>query len=189
MCSLAAALSVTDASTFVATKAAAARCGSKLKEVEDFADKRKPGQTKATQFSGDEVNSYLALNLGSKYHPCLKSLVIYFEENRLQGVAAIDFDRLGSGSAKFLPKLISLMFSGTHRLTADRQLLSKDGKANFHLEKALFDDSTLPNFLVEGIITAVGRKQKPPFDPLKPSKMPYNIDKVDVHAGYIIVYQ
>jgi len=35
----------------------------------------------------------------------------------------------------------------------------------------------------------VGRKQDPPFDPMQPSKMPYEIQKVDVHSGYIVVYQ
>jgi hypothetical protein len=188
-CYLAMASSKEETSGFVATKSAAAMCGSKLKEVESFPKKRKPGQTKTTQFTEDEVNSYLALDLKPKYHACLESLVMSFGENTLQGVAEIDFDRLGSSSKGILSKLIRLMFSGKHRLTASGQLESKNGKANFRLEKAQFDDSTLPSFLVEGIITAVGRKQKPPFDPLKPSEMPYKINKVDVHPGYIIVYQ
>jgi hypothetical protein len=188
-CCLATASSKKETPGFVAAKSAAATCGSKLKEVENFPKKRKTGQTKTTQFTEDEVNSYLALDLKPKYHACLKSLVMTFEENKLQGVAEIDFDRLGSSSKGVLSKLISLMFSGKHRLSASGELESKNGKANFRLEKAQFDDSTLPNFLVEGIITAVGRKQKPPFDPLKPSEMPYKIEKVDVHPGYIIVYQ
>jgi hypothetical protein len=188
-CFLAMASSNEGAPGFVANKTAARLCGSKLKEVEDFPKKCKPGQTKTTRFTEDEVNSYLALELKPKYHPCLKSLVMTFEENQLQGVAEIDFDRLGKSSKGVFPKLISLLFSGTHRLAASGQLESKKGKANFRLKKAQFDDGTLPSFLVEGVITAVGRRQKPPFDPLKPSEMPYKIDKVDVHLGYIIVYQ
>ena len=54
---------------------------------------------------------------------------------------------------------------------------------------ARFDGTLLPNFMVSEIITAVGRKQRPPFDPLQPSQMIYAIDRVDVHAGYFIVYQ
>jgi hypothetical protein len=189
LCCLATASSKEATPGFAPSKSAAALCSSKLKEVENFPKKRKPGQTKTTQFSEDEVNSYLALELKPKYHACLKSLVMTFEEDKLQGVAALDFDRLGSSSKGVLPKLISLLFSGMHKLTAGGQLESKDGKANFRLEEAKFDDGTLPNFLVEGIITSVGRKQKPPFDPLKPSEMPYKIDKVEVHRGYIIVYQ
>jgi len=178
-----------DASAFIASKTAAAECRSKLKSLEDFADRHKAGQTQTTKITEDEINSYLALDLKPKYHASLKNLVVSFKEDRLQGTADIDFDRLGATSTKFLPKLIGLFFSGVHTITADGKLLSKNGKASFHLEQALFDKSTLPKFLVEEIISAVGRKQKPPFDPLQPSQMPYEIDRVEVHPGYIIVIQ
>jgi hypothetical protein len=178
-----------DAPALIASKKAAAQCDSKLKILEDFADKHKSGQTQTTKFSEDEINSYLALDLKAKYHSSLKSLIVSFSENRFEANAAIDFDHLEATSTKFLPKLIGLMFSGVHTLAADGQLLSKEGKANFRLEKAQFDGSTLPKYLVEEIITAVGRKQNPPFDPLKPSQMPYEIDRVEVHSGYIIVFQ
>jgi len=171
------------------TRAAADRCASKLKSLEDFEAHRKTGQKQTTRFSEDEVNSYLALDLKAKYHPSLKSLTFTFEEDRLQCVAAIDFDRLGATSTRLLPKLVGFMFSGVHMLTARGQLVSGDGKAHFRLEQARFDNSTLPRALVEEIITAVGRKQNPPFDPLQPSELFYAIEKADVHAGYILVYQ
>jgi hypothetical protein len=172
-----------------ASKAAAEQCVLKLKGLEDFSIKHKPGQKQTTRFYEDEINSYLALDCSPNYHPSLKSLLMTFEENNIAGVAAIDFDRLGSGSTRFLPKIISFMFSGTHTLTARGQLLSKNGIANFHLEQARFDNISLPKSLVEEIISAVGRKQNPPFDPLQPSAMPYKIERVDVHPRYIIVYQ
>jgi hypothetical protein len=171
------------------SKAAADRCSAKLKDLEDFAAQRKAGQKQTTRFSQDEINSYLALELSPQYHPCLKSLAVAMEENKLQAVAEIDFDRLGKTSTRVLPKIASFLFSGTHTMTAKGQLISRDGKANFRLNQARFDNQTLPNFLVEEIISAVGRKQNPPFDPLQPSTLFYDIEKVDVHSGYIIVYQ
>jgi hypothetical protein len=178
-----------DILAFTASKAAAERCSLKLQSLEDFSVKRKSGQNQTTRFSEEEVNSYLALYLGPKYHPCLKSLLMTFEEDRLKCVAAIDFDRLGTASTKFFPKIIGFMFSGTHTITAHGRLLSKNGNANFQLEQANFDSNALPKFLVEEIITAVGRKQNPPFDPMQPAKMPYKIERVDVHPDYILVYQ
>ncbi len=135
------------------------------------------------------MNSYFALILSSKYHPCLKMLSFKLEEDKLQAVAAIDFDRLGRTSGRLLPKLLSFMLSGVHTLTARGQLVSGNGKASFRLEEARFDNTTLPKALVEEIITAVGRKQNPPFDPLEPSELFYGIQKVDVHSGYIVVHQ
>lgn len=157
--------------------------------LQAFADSHKPGQTQTTKFTEEEINSYLALEISSKYHPCLKSLVLSFKEKKLKVVSAIDFDRLGRSSTKILPKLMSFLFSGIHTLDADGQVISGDGKGSFKLEKATFDRGELPRSLVESIISAVGRKQTPPFDPMQPTAMPYEIRKVDMHSGYIIVYQ
>jgi hypothetical protein len=174
---------------FTPSKAAAAECRSKLDKLDAFPGKRKSGETQTTKLSENEINSYIALDLSARFHPCLKSLVTVFEENRLKATATIDFDRLGMTSSKLLPKLISLMFSGVHTIATDGKLVAKDGKAHFKMNQALFDGSALPKPLIEGIISAVGRKQNPPFDPSHPSEMPYEINKADVHAGYIIVYQ
>jgi len=171
------------------TRAAADKCDAKLKRLENYAAHQKTGKVQTTQFSEDEVNSYLALDLSSNYHPCLKSLTLKFEEDRLQGVVLIDFDKLGKASTRFFPKLLSFMLSGVHAITARGQLISGNGKASFRLEQATFDNTTLPKALVEDIITAVGRKQNPPFDPMQPSTLFYNIQKIDVHTGYVLVYQ
>lgn len=171
------------------SKAAAKRCDTKLTALEKFGDSKKPAGSQTTQFTQDEVNSYLALNASPQYHPCLKTLQMIFQEGHMGAVAVLDFDKLKASSTKMMPRLLSMILSGTHRLDAHGQLLSQKGQANFRLEEARFDDSSLPNALIEEIITAVGKRQKPPFDPLQPSKLPYRIDKVEVHSGYITVYQ
>jgi hypothetical protein len=178
-----------DTESFTPSKAAAARCRTKLDRLKAFQEKRKPGQTQTTNFTDVEINSYLAQDLSPQYHPCLKSLVVALAKDKLKATATIDIDRLGATSGKLMPKLIGLLFSGVHALAADGQLVAKDGKAHFKLEQALLDGGALPNPLVEAIISAIGRKQNPPFDPLQPTEMPYEINKVDVDSGYIIVFQ
>ncbi len=171
------------------SREAATSCASKVKKLEDFAARPASGKRQTTRFTQDEVNSYLALDLSAKYNPCLRSLTLVFEETRLQGEAVIDFDRLGMTASRMLARLVAVMFHGTHKLSARGKLVSQGGKANFQLEESRFDGTSLPRSLVEEIITAVGKKQKPPFDPMQPSQMPYGIDRVELHAGYIIVYQ
>jgi hypothetical protein len=92
-------------------------------------------------------------------------------------------------STKMLTRLVANLFSGMHSLSMSGKLAARGGMANFILDVARFDDTALPNFLVEEIISAVGRKQKPPFDPMQPSRMPYAIDRVEVHREYILVCQ
>jgi hypothetical protein len=180
--------SVSDSSQGI-SQAAADACSAKVKKMEDFAANAVPGKKQALRFSQDEVNSYLALELSAKYSPSLKSLMFTFGEAKLQGGAVVDFDRLGMRTARVLSKIVAAMFSGSHKLSARGKLIAQHGKANFQLEEARFDDTSLPNFLVEEIITAVGRRQRPPFDPMQPSQMPYRIEKVELHTGYIRIYQ
>ncbi len=188
VCSLSAA-DGTDKTLAARQKADADKCDAKLKAMEDFVAKRKAGQKNSTRFQENEVNAYLAHYLSKRYHPSLKSLQIKFNENKLEAIASIDFDLLGTASSKILPKIMSFLFSGIHTLDARGQLKSSKGDGSFLLEQARFDDTVLPKTIVEGIITAVGKKQNPPFDPLQPSKMPYEIKEVAVHQGYIIVNQ
>jgi hypothetical protein len=180
---------VEPAINFKPSQSAAESCRAKLANLEENATKGRSGGNNPVRFSQDEVNSWIALDLSSNYHPCLKKLTIEFNEGKLQGLAAIDFDRLETTSSKFVPKLLSFLFSGIHSLSAKGKLICKGGKGNFQLEQARFDNSTLPNSLVEEIITIVGRKQTPPFDPLQPAQFPYNIQRIDIHYGYALVYQ
>jgi hypothetical protein len=169
------------------SKPAAESCARKVAQLESYTPGKSPKQT--TRFSEAEINSYLALDLSKHYHPSLRSLVMKFEEDRLQGVATIDFDQLALHSKKGLTRLLAGLLSGVHTLEMRGKLVAKDGKGHFDLEEARFDGTSLPNLLVEEIISAVGRKQKPPFDPLQPSELPYNIQSVDVKAGHILVHQ
>lgn len=170
------------------SKAAAERCSAKLNQLEASVAGNGSAKKQTIKFSQDEINSYFALDLSSKYHPCLRGLTLTFEEGKLKGVAVIDFDRLEAAST-LGSKLLSMLFSGTHILSIRGKPESKDGMARFLLEEALFDDSALPKALVEKIISLVGGKQKPPFDPLKPSELPFGIQWVEVHAGYLVVHQ
>jgi hypothetical protein len=171
-----------------ASSAAAASFRSKLATLEQIMTRSKSlPKNQGIRFTQDELNSYLALDLKPNYHPCLKSLLIYFEEGKIQGVADIDFDRLKS-SSKLSAKLLSLLMSGTQTLAARGKLVSRNSTAYFQLENATFNGSTLPNSLVKTVITMVGRKQNPPFDPLNPSTLPYGIDHVEIHRGYATVY-
>ena len=171
------------------SKPAADRCGEKLVRLEAFASREGGEGTQTTRFTQSEVNSYLALEVSRQYHPSLKSVTFTFEESKLSCVALVDFDQLELTSTQFVTQILAKMFSGVHALSISGQLVAEGGQAYFKLATARFDSTTLPNILVEEIVSAVGRKQKPPFDPMKPSEMPYKIKRVEVHSGSITVYQ
>jgi hypothetical protein len=160
-----------------------------MKKVEDFDLIEAPTSGQTTRFSEEEANAYLAEELEMGANPSLRELKVAFKKDRLEAVAGIDFDRLGMTSDSFFAKIFSMLFSGLHTMTARGRLISWNGEAYFKLEQALFDDKKLPKPLVEEIITAVGMKQDPPFDPLEPSELLYKMDRIEVRPGYMIVYQ
>ena len=171
------------------SKAAAGECAVKVKKLADFSTRTGDRGTQTTRISEGELNSYLAYELSPKYHPSLKSLTVHLEPARLQGVAVVDFDQLGMSSKKSVTRMLASLLTGKHTLTVYGKLIADGGQAHFQLERSMFDDISLPNLLVEEIISTVGKRQKPPFDPMQPSQMPYGIRKVEMGQGYIIVYQ
>ncbi len=171
------------------SKSAVDSCDAKIKRLEAYDAAHPSGGHQTTRFSDAEWNSYLAIVLKPNYHPSLREIQLKFEEGRLQAFASIDFDKLNINSTKSVNNLLRSMLAGVHILTVWGRLISDSGKASFRLDEARFDTITLPNVLVVEIISAVGRRQNPPFDPMQPNDLPYHIQKVAVHSGYIEVYQ
>jgi hypothetical protein len=171
------------------SKAAAQSCQAKVERIQAYGNAADPAKKQTTRLSEAEINSYLAIVLSPQYHPSLKSILLKFDEARIQGTASIDFDRLQFHSTQFLNSLFRKILTGVHTLKVRGNLVSNAGKTYFNLEDARFDDITPPNLLVSEIISAVGRKQNPPFDPMQPSVLPYRIQKVEVHSGYVTIYQ
>jgi len=168
------------------SKAAADSCDAKVRLLEANAG---TGKRQTISLSEEEMNSYLALVIGPNYHPSLKSVLLRFNDGRVVAVATIDFDHLNFSSTQFLNGLIRSLLTGMHTLMVSGNAVSGEGKANFNLGEARIDTVALPNILVAEIISAVGRKQQPPFDPMQPTPLPYHIQKIDVRSRYIVLYQ
>jgi hypothetical protein len=171
------------------SESAAERYRQKLKQIEDFAEQKSVDKSQTIQFSEIEFNSYILLNAASKYRSCLKSFELDFMEDMLGGAALVDFDCLKETSSKSLPPLLARLFTGKHRITVRGTLATDDWKGSISLLEARLDDNTLPNILVEELISVICKRQEPPFDPLQPTPLPYGIRRVTVRPGRVTVYQ
>ncbi len=171
------------------SQVAAERCEAKIERLELFASSAGAEKTQETRLDEVELNSYLELVLRPQYHPSLQSIRLNFLDGKLQCAARINLDLVEMSGTQPWSGLFRLMLSGIHDLTVMGRLDAKEGKAIFALEEARFDGITLPNLLVSEIISAVGRKQTPPIDPMQPSEMPYRIRRVDIRIEHILIYQ
>jgi hypothetical protein len=171
------------------SKAYAAEYSKKIEQIEDFASNHEKGKTQNTRLTEEEINAYLDLNIKSDYKSCLERLHIAFNQDILDGYAKIDFTCVKEKSGDSLPVLMTRMFSGTHVLSIQGRIHSARGEGRFELEQARFDDIGLPGFLVEQAISSICRRQDPPFDPMDSYPLPYNIEKITIHPGYIQIFQ
>ena len=180
---------LSDTSSKSNSATAAMRYIQKLKEIEEFAAQEETDKEMVTRLTEEEINSYLSLDVNSDNQSCLKNMRMAFKQDVMEGISSVDFDCLRDTSSKTLSAIILRLFSGTHVITARGTIVSGNGKGHIQLEQVRFDDSVLPNFLIEEAIAAVCGKQEPPFNPMRSSPLPYNIIKITIHPGYIMVYQ
>ncbi|MDR0843059.1 MAG: hypothetical protein LBP68_06545 [Acidobacteriota bacterium] len=167
----------------------AGACETKLGRVKAFASVKEAVRSQVIYFTEDEINSWLALRFKSRAHPSLKDLTVSLEDGQALVTAGIDFDRLRDDSETFLPKLIALMFSGVHTITAHGKIISGKGQGMFEVDKARFDDIAIPAYLMNGILSAVGLRQNPPVDPSNLSPLPFSLEHIDVRKGSLLTYQ
>jgi len=172
----------------VLSKTAANACAEKIRKIKNFAQENKKGKKQELSFTEREVNSWLALDYKSHYHPCLQDMTVRLEGNIMEATIAVNFDHLPK-STGFMSKVLGFMFSGVHSITARGQFLRENETSRFSLEKALFDDITLPNYLVNDILSSVGLSQNPPIDPANLSTLPHGINRIDIRNSRIITYQ
>lgn len=168
---------------------AAMQCIQKMKEIEFFATQEKIDRVMSTRFTEEEINAYLSLDSNSGYQSCWKNMRMSFKDDLMEGIASVDFDCLKETSSAAFSAIILQLFSGIHVITARGTIVGGNGKGHIQLDQVRFDDSVLPKFLIQEVIASVCRKQDPPFNPMEPSQLPYNIKKITIHPGYIIVYQ
>ena len=161
----------------------------KLNRIKDFIPAKKSGRNQTIYFTEDEINAWLALQVKFRAHPSLKNLMVALDDNHAVVTADIDFDHLNANSSTLLPKLIAIMFSGVHTITAHGKITSGNGQGMFEVDKASFDKLSIPAYLMKEIIAAVGLRQPHPIDPTKSYALPFDLDRLDVRKASLIAYQ
>ena len=161
----------------------------KLNRIKDFIPAKKSGRNQTVYFTEDEINAWLTLRLKPSAHPSLKNLAVVLEDNHALVTADIDFDHLNDDSSTLLPKIIAIMFSGVHTITAHGKITSGNGQGMFEVDKANFDKLSIPVYMVKEIIAAVGLRQPHPIDLTKSSPLPFDLDRLDVRKASLIAYQ
>jgi outer membrane protein OmpA-like peptidoglycan-associated protein len=117
-----------------------------------------PRQQVSFRLSDYEVNRYLVYALLKEPRPGIESMVVrFFPYDYVATVIVIDFDDIERWSPGLVPGLFGL--TGRRAIKVDVRFSAGNGTVSYKIEKALYQDKTLPVFLAEKIIQTLGARQ------------------------------
>lgn len=133
-----------------------------------------------------ELNSYIVSQIESERPAGLESLRVKLPGRDAATIyAVVDMDKLKLKRNDLAARIFRTLLQGKQHIVVTGKLTSADGKATYIPESVTINDVELPSPLVDAILSAVGRKQKPPIDFTQPFPMPYNILDVKLKTGYV----
>jgi hypothetical protein len=121
-----------------------------------------PRQPVSFRLSDDEVNQYLVYSLLSSPRPGLDSVrVKFFPHDYVSTFTVIDFDAVERWSPGLVPGFLGL--TGKRALWIDVRFVLENRKISYKIEKAFYQDKSLPQWLAEKIIQTIGARQPENF--------------------------
>ena len=181
---LAAAPASSTAAELAISAEAAESAAEKLRRIEEATGSGTGGFL--TEFSENEVNSYLAYEMASRYPAGVSKVQVRFLPGRILGIAEVDFDKAKSARPTS-GGMTDYLFWGTHTLEAGGSFSAIDGVGHFDLESVALDGVTLPQTVVDLLIETFLKPRFPRLALDAPFFLPASVDRVQVMRESIVV--
>ena len=130
-----------------------------------------------------DLNAFLAAKIKERPRKDVESLRIEMKEEFFTTFLRVDMDQVDPKGDSMTKSLLKALFHGKQTIEFDGRLKTDNGKGTYEVERATLNGMPLPPSLVNSILSAVGRQQDPPFDPMEPFDLPYAIKTVKVSPG------
>ncbi len=130
-----------------------------------------------------DLNAFLAAKIKERPRKDVESLRIEMKEEIFTTFLRVDMDQVDVKGDSMTKSLLKVLFRGKQTIEFDGRLKTDNGKGTYEVERATLNGMPLPPSLVNSILSAVGRQQDPPFDPMEPFDLPYAIKTVKVSPG------
>jgi hypothetical protein len=127
-----------------------------------------------------DLNAYLAAKIKERERRDVESLTVEMKDGLFTTNLLIDFDEIEIQGDSMTKTFFKAILRGKQTIVVDGRLKTDKGKGTYHVEQASINGVPLPPSLVNAILSAVGRRQDPPFDPSQPFDLPYAIKTITV---------
>ena len=138
------------------------------------------------EFRESEINSYLRHDVAEMFPKGLREVNIHPLENSISANVRINFDEIESAEKNFL---ISALFRGEHALEVIASLKAQNHTGSYDLVGVRLDQKEIPKPLVDLLMQKFVLPKYPLAKPNTSFPLPYNIEKIDIVPGKLIVHQ
>ncbi|MBI4445353.1 MAG: hypothetical protein HY645_05525 [Acidobacteria bacterium] len=132
-----------------------------------------------------ELNAFTEVAIAGKKRLGVKKIHFDLKQGTFATTAVINMDDVQLTGMAF--RMFKAVLSGTQTLQAHGKLTSAKGKASYEVESAKFNSIPVPAFLVNAVVSFLGKRQPPHIDVTEPFNLPYGIQEVRIISDKLIV--
>ena len=134
-----------------------------------------------------ELNAYLEKKVQEKRQPGLEKVSARLSDDTLVIILQVDMDELSVEEKSPSSALLLTLLRGKQTFEVEGSLRAKDGMGQYNVRRANLNGVSIPPEMVTGLLSALGRKYYPLFDPSQPFHMPYGIQIIKIQVGQAII--
>jgi len=131
-----------------------------------------------------EINEYLVYALLKTPRPGIEAVKVkFFPHNYLSTLTTIDFDDIERWSPGLVPSFLAL--TGKRTIWIDFRFSTGAGRVTFQIEKAFYENKSIPRFLADKIVQIIGARQPEGFGTDQEMLLPLGLRQAATGAHYV----
>jgi len=142
---------------------------------------------KTYQVTEEELNAYLSAQLHQQHQKAVESIVLLLKEGTFLTRVEVNVDELQFPVDDVMTGYLRLLLKGIQTLEIEGTLETEKGLATYRVQEARLSGIPIPAQLVNYLLSSLGKKNNPPFDPTQPFEMPYGIQSFTFQPGNVIM--
>lgn len=139
------------------------------------------------QLTEAELNAYLLAQLHKRDRKEVENIAVRLKDGGFITFVEVNMDELHLETDFLTASFFTALLSGRHTLELEGTLQTENGVGTYRVEQARLDGLPVPAPLVSSILSSLGQKQDPPFDPTRPFPLPYGIQSVTIESGKLTI--
>jgi hypothetical protein len=117
----------------------------------------------------------------------VESIALMIKEGTFLTRVEVNADELQLKGDDVTMGYLMLLLRGTQTLEVEGKLQAQDGVASYLVQEARLSGISLPAPWVNSLLSSLGKRNNPPFDPTEPFPMPYGIQSVTFQPGKMMM--